>query len=164
LTSPEHLVAGRVGRPHGLDGSFHVTRPRPRLLTDELPLLIDGRPAKVLRRAGTADRPILRVDLADSREAVEALRGADLAVAREHAPALEEDEWWAEDLVGLQVVDGDRPVGEVIELLPLPANEVLRVARPDGPELLVPLVEDAVRDIDLEARLVDVDLVFLGEA
>ncbi len=26
------LPAGRIGRPHGLDGSFHVTRPRPGLL------------------------------------------------------------------------------------------------------------------------------------
>ena len=30
----EWLVAGVVGRPHGLDGSFHVARPRPQLLTE----------------------------------------------------------------------------------------------------------------------------------
>ena len=31
-TVVEWLAAGRVGRPHGLDGSFHVTRPRGALL------------------------------------------------------------------------------------------------------------------------------------
>ena len=33
----------------------------------------------------------------------------------------------------------------------------------DAPALLVPLVRDAVRDVDLDARVIDVDLAFLGE-
>ena len=43
------------------------------------------------------------------------------------------------------------------------ACEVLEVDRPDGSELLVPMVRDAIRSIDLEARRIDVDLGFLGE-
>ena len=45
----------------------------------------------------------------------------------------------------------------------LPSCEVLEVDRPDGSELLVPLVRDAIRSIDVEARRIDVDLGFLGE-
>ena len=45
----------------------------------------------------------------------------------------------------------------------LPSVEVLEVDRPDGSELLVPLVRDCIRSIDLEARRIDVDLGFLGE-
>ena len=157
------LVAGRVGRPHGLDGSFHVTRPRPPLLPLGGKLQVAGLDAEVVRRAGTDDRPILRIDVATTREAGEALRGEDLTVAREVAPPLGEDEWYAEDLVGLAVVDGDREVGTVRGLLPLPSCEALEVGRPTGPDLLVPLVGDAVRLVDLEAGRIDVDLVFLGE-
>lgn len=166
MSAPEQdrwLVAGRVGRPHGLDGSFHVTRPRPALLRLGARVRVADRDAEVVRRSGTEDRPILRLDVAADREAVEALRGRDLLVAREAAPDLEEDEWYAEDLVGLAVVDGERAVGTVAGLLPLPSCEALEVSRDGAPDLLVPLVRDAVRGVDLDAGRVDVDLAFLGE-
>jgi 16S rRNA processing protein RimM len=84
-------------------------------------------------------------------------------VPRSVLPALEEDEFWAEDLVGCAVTDGDRRVGEVARMLALPSVEVLEVVRPDGPPLLVPLVRDAIRSVDVPARRVDIDLEFLDE-
>jgi 16S rRNA processing protein RimM len=51
----------------------------------------------------------------------------------------------------------------VVRLLGLPSCEVLEVERSGGP-LLVPLVSDAVRSVDVAARRIDVDLRFLGEA
>jgi 16S rRNA processing protein RimM len=157
------LEAGRVGRPHGLDGSFHVTRPDPRLLA--LPeLLVDGAPARVDRRAGTDARPILRLEGHAGRAAAEALRGAQLAVRVADAPSLGEGEYWAHELEGCAVVDGSRAVGRVRRMVALPSCEALAVERPHGaPELLVPLVRDAVRSVDVAARRIDVDLAFLGE-
>jgi 16S rRNA processing protein RimM len=157
------LEAGRVGRPHGLDGSFHVTRPDARLLEGRGELLLDGRPVEVERRAGTSGRPILRLAGHATREAAEALRGAQLSVPADQAPALEEGEYWAHELEGCAVVDGDRAVGEVRRMLPLPSCEALEVARAEGGELLIPMVRDAVRSIDVRARRIDVDLSFLGE-
>jgi 16S rRNA processing protein RimM len=61
------------------------------------------------------------------------------------------------------VVDGSVEVGFVRQMSALPSVEVLEVDRADGSELLVPLVRDCVRSIDLEARRIDVDLGFLGE-
>lgn len=159
----EWLAAGRVGRPHGLDGSFHVTGARPGLLGLGNAVRVGEQKTEIERLAGTDERPILRLKLAATREATEALRGHDLFVPRAVAPALEADEWYATDLEGLRVVDGARDVGRVSRLLPLPSCEALEVARADGRELLVPLVRDAVRSVDLEAGTVDVDLAFLGE-
>ena len=48
------------------------------------------------------------------------------------------------------------------ELRALPSCEVLEVARDGREELLVPLIRDAVRSVDVEARRIDVDLAFLG--
>jgi len=99
------------------------------------------------------------------REAAEALRGAQLSLPVESAPPLEEGEFWAHELAGCAVVDGDRAVGEVRRMVPLPSCEALEVVRADGgPDLLVPMVRDAVRSVDVEARRVDVDLAFLGDA
>lgn len=157
------IAAGRVGRPHGLDGSFHVTRPDARLLADLEEVFVHGLPERIDRRAGTAERPILRLEQHPGRAAAEALRGAPLAVPAVRAPPLEPGEFWAHELAGCAVWDGDRRVGEVLRMLPLPSCEALEVAREDGGELLVPMVRDAVRAVDVRARRIDIDLAFLGE-
>jgi 16S rRNA processing protein RimM len=158
------LRAGRVGRPHGLDGSFHVTQPRPAMLDEGRTLRVGDREEEIVRRAGTEARPIVRLPSCTSRAAAAALRGTDLLVPRDEAPALEEDEWWPEQLEGCRVVDGEHDVGVVRELRALPSCEVLHVARDGRDELLVPLVRDAVRSVDVDARRIDVDMEFLGES
>ena len=157
------LEAGRVGRPHGLDGSFHVTRPDARLLAGGDEVYVNGVVERIDRRAGTDERPILRLEGHAGREAAEALRGAGLTVPADRAPALEEGEFWAHELVGCAVVDGERHVGEVRRMLPLPSCEALEVVLPDESELLVPMVRDAIRSVDVAARRIDVDVSFLGE-
>jgi 16S rRNA processing protein RimM len=93
------------------------------------------------------------------------LRGVELVVPRANAPELDEDEWWAADLEGCRVHDAGADVGVVRRLVALPSCEVLEVARADGgDDLLVPLVRDAVRRVDIERREIDIDLAFLGEA
>ena len=159
----EWLHAGRVGRPHGLDGSFHVTRPNVQLLQNAETVLVDDRELAVTRRAGTPRQLILRLEGHENRAASEALRGKDILVARAEAPELGPDEWWAEDLAGCSVHDGERPVGTVRRVVELPSCEMLEVERAGGGELLIPLVTDAVREVDLDRRAIDVDLRFLGE-
>jgi 16S rRNA processing protein RimM len=158
----EWLHAGRVGRPHGLDGSFHVTRPNAQLLENATSVMIDDRELQITRRAGTPQRLILRLEFHENRDAAEALRGKEILVARVAAPELGPDEWWAEDLVGCSVHDGTRAVGTVRQLVELPSCEMLVLERAEGGELLVPLVSDAVREVDLDRRAIDVDLRFLG--
>jgi 16S rRNA processing protein RimM len=156
------LHAGRIGRPHGLDGSFHVTRPRWLLLEPGATVRVGELDLEVERRAGTEDRPIVRLAAVSSRAQLDPLRGADLLVQRVAAPALPEGEFWAEELEGCAVVDGAIEVGVVVALVELPSCEALQVRRPAGEELLVPMVADAVREIDTTRRHVDVDLGFLG--
>jgi 16S rRNA processing protein RimM len=164
LTETEHwLRAGVVGRAHGLDGSFHVVEPVAALLELGAEVRLGETRRQIVRLAGHDGRPIVRLEGCDDRTAAEALRGSELLVARDAAPELEEDEWWATDLEGCAVRDGSREVGVVARLLALPSCEVLEVSRPAAPDLLVPLVRDAVREVDLDHRVIDVDLRFLGE-
>jgi 16S rRNA processing protein RimM len=153
------LEAGRVGRPHGLDGSVHVTRPNPDVpLAAGMRVQVRDVPREVVRRSGTDEAPIVRLEGCASREDAEALRGAPLLVAEADAPPLDEDEYWAHELAGCRVVDGDREVGEVARMIALPSCEALEVG-----DRLIPLVHDAIRSIDRERRVIDVDLGFLGE-
>jgi len=141
-----------------------VLEPNPTLLRAAGSVVVHGAAREVVRLAGHDRRLIVRLAGCEDRDSVEAMRGSELLVARAHAPALGPEEWWAEDLEGLSVLDGKRLVGTVLRLLALPSCEVLEVARTGGGEtLLVPLVNDAVRAVDLERGVVDVDLAFLGE-
>jgi 16S rRNA processing protein RimM len=117
-------------------------------------VVVAGEPRAIARRAGTAERPILRLEGCSTREDAEALRGAELLVPE----VLEEDEFWARDLVGCTVVDGSRVVGEVRRMIALPSCEALEVG-----SLLIPMVRDAIRSLDVEARRIDVDMEFVGE-
>ena len=162
-SSSDLLTVGVVGRPHGLDGSFHVSRARAGVLEPGAEVTVAGAVRTVERRSGTAERPIIRLAGAGDRSDAEALRGQSLCVARERLAPLEDDEYWAEDLEGCTVVDGDRRVGVVRRLLAYPSCELLEVERDAGQPLLVPLVRDAVRSVDTGARTIDVNLAFLGE-
>ena len=157
------LAAGRVGRPHGLDGSFYVTRPRPRLLDLGAEVGVAGERREIVRRAGTDRRPIVRLAGVVDRAGAEGLRGVDLTVAETDAPALAEGEWWSHELEGCAVRDGERLLGTVLRLLELPSCEALEVAPVEGgTPLLVPMVKDAIRRVEPAERRIDIDLDFLG--
>jgi len=149
------VPVGRVGRPHGLDGAFVVERAS----ADErrwqvgAVLLVDGVPATVelSRRVGGGRRAI-RLD-----RRVE--RGAELTVRLTELPPPEPDSYYAFQLVGLVVVDEDGcELGHVAEVHPGVANDNLELA--DG--TLVPLIDDAVHGIDLDAGRIVVDRGFLS--
>lgn len=171
------VPAGRVGRAHGLDGSFYVTGARSRLLAVGTAVTLSGRTATIVRRAGTDEHPIVRLEGISDREAAQELRGIELTVELAAAPALEEGEWWAQELEGCEVVDGERHVGTVVGLMELPSCEALevRLAPADADsagtpptsqrsELLVPMVRDAIRHVDPVGRRIDVDMSFLGDS
>lgn len=164
MSDPQRwLRAGRVGRPHGLDGSFHVAEAVPDLLRDGSVVNVGGQDRRINRRAGFDARPIIRLAGCEGRSAADGLRGQELLVARAVAPELDEDEWWVSDLEGCAVADGPHQVGIVTRVLELPSCEVLEVQREAHRPLLVPLIRDAVRDVDIAARRIDIDLRFLGE-
>lgn len=136
----------------------------PLLLVQGAQVVIDGRALRIIRRAGDDRRPIVRLEGVEDRAGAERLGGSVLLVERAEAPALGPDEWWAEDLEGCSVRDRGRPVGTVRRLLALPSCEVLEVERVGGgADLLVPLIADAVRQVDTARREIEVDLQFLGE-
>ena len=134
---------GKVGKPHGLDGSFFVEGPsnRPDAFARGNVVHVDGVPAEIVgSKRGAHGRPVIRLDRSASR-------GATLAVPRSELPPLPDDEYYAFQLVGLAVEEeGGRALGRVRDVLEYPANDVLELD--SGTSL--PLVEACVRQVDLE--------------
>jgi len=147
------VSAGRVGRPHGLDGSFYVNGPK-QPLAEGTVISVAGADRRVERRAGTDERPIVRLEGISDRDGAAALLGEQLLLDEEDE-RLEEGEFMVSDLVGC-TIEG---LGVVTGVIPGPSCDVLEV----GVEgVLVPLVSDAVKRVDVEARIIEIDREFLG--
>jgi 16S rRNA processing protein RimM len=90
------------------------------------------------------------------RNASEALQGLEVAVNRDEFPEAEEDEYYWDDLIGLDVVNAEGVVlGQVKGLLETGAHDVLQVT--GERERLIPFVEAYVREVDLPGRRIQVD-------
>ncbi len=146
-------MVGRVGRPHGLDGSFFVEEPSERAETFRTgaTLYVDGAPVKVVAsKRGSHDRPVIRLER-------RAERGTSLCVQREHLPPLGDDEYYAFQLVGLAVEEeGGRLLGRVADVVNYPANDVLEL----DSGVLLPLVGACVREVDLDGGRIVVSVGF----
>jgi 16S rRNA processing protein RimM len=143
------VTGGRVGRPHGLDGSFAVVDPRHPFAAGAS-VTIAGTRRRIERRAGTDERPLVRLEGIEDRRAAMALSGELLLVC----DSVGEREWLAEELLGC-LVEG---LGRVRAVIPGPSCDVLELE--DG--TLVPLVADAVQRVDTSSRSIQVNLRFLG--
>jgi 16S rRNA processing protein RimM len=133
---------GKVGKPHGLEGAFFVEEASedPERFAKGATLLVDGRPAQVVESKRAGGRPVIRVDR-------EVARGAALEVERDELPEPAEGEYYAFQLVGLEVEeDGGEKLGRVTEISSSPANDVLEL----DTGLALPLVDACVREVDLD--------------
>jgi 16S rRNA processing protein RimM len=143
LSAEELVVVGRVGKPHGLDGSFVVedaSEAEERFAVGA-ELISAGEPVRVEAAKRAGGRLVLRLDR-------RLPRGAALEIPRSDLPPPAEGSYYVFQLVGLEVVEeGGRPLGRVHEVAPGIANDVLEL---DSGESL-PLVEDCVLEVDLSA-------------
>ena len=96
----------------------------------------------------------------DDINEVEAFRNCDIYVSREDAIPLEEGEYYISDVIGSDVYeDNDNHLGTITDVLQTGANDVFIVAMENGRELLVPVINDCVIEIDTENKKVIVKLM-----
>jgi 16S rRNA processing protein RimM len=105
------------------------------------------------------DRLIARIDGVVDRAAAEALKGTQLFLPREALPAIEgEDEYYVEDLMGLQAELRDGSAyGEIVAVHDFGAGQVLEIAPANGPTVMFPFTVQAVSLVDVAAGRMVVD-------
>ena len=153
------LVAGEVGKPHGLGGEVYVDRisdDPDRFGPGSKLIHADGRELVVAGSRSHRNRMLVKFEGVDDRTAAEGLRGT-LMIPSEEARSLEDDEYWPHELAGCMVVLGDgTAVGEVAEVVPAPAHDLLQIRTPSG-DRLVPIVKDIVVAVDVAAGRITID-------
>lgn len=152
------LLAGEIGKPHGLAGEVYVVvisddpqrfAPGSELLHD------DGRPLVVATSRAHGDRFLVRFEGIETREQAMQLRGP-LYIEAGQARSLEPDEFWHDDLIGCSVTVSGAPVGTVTGVISGAVQDLLQVETERG-ERLVPLVKQIVTAVDMTSGTIVVD-------
>ena len=146
------VQVGRVGKPHGLEGAFVVEEASddPERFAEGVTLLVGGEPARVVESKRAGGRPVIRLDR-------DVERGDSIQVERSELPSTEEGEYYAFQLVGLEVEEaGGEKLGRVTEVSSGPANDVLEL----DTGLALPLVDACVQEVDLAAGRIVVQTGF----
>ena len=100
---------------------------------------------------------LLHLKGVEDRNQAELMAGLSLWVRREDALPLDEDEYYFKDLLDCDVVDENgEVVGTVVDVMETGANDVLVVEDTEGKEILLPIIEDCVLDIDVEKQKITI--------
>lgn len=106
------------------------------------------------------DFVILKLKNVDSVEDAEKLRNMSLYVNREDSYKLKQNEYFLADLNGLVVknIDNNEIIGKVTDILETKTQSIL-VIKNESKEVLIPLVDEFIKNIDLENKLIQVKLL-----
>ena len=159
-TIPGRIAVGRINGIWGMKGHVKVTAlsTNPERLKADSVVLLHGRPTKILEVVSPQGYPIIRFQGYPDRTAAELLRDAIIEIDEADLRPLPEDEYYIDDLVGLEVVTTDgEAIGRLTEVLGTGANDVYVVARPGLRDALIPAIGDVVISVDLEAKRMVID-------
>jgi 16S rRNA processing protein RimM len=155
------MVIGRIVGAFGVHGEAKVE-----LLTDfpdrfngleHVLLGPDLKPATITAVRSHKGRLLIRLENVETPEAVEALRGAELAVPREEAVELPEGHYYLEDVIGCVVLTvSGAQVGKVMDVLRTGSNDVFVVGSGND-ATLIPVIKDAIADLNLRERRIVVE-------
>ncbi len=145
---------GRLGRPHALGGGLKFRSEAPEaLLAQPRVYLAELGWRAVERVEALGEDLVVFFSGVETREAAEELAGLDVLLEPEQLPE-PEGGWYYFQLVGLPVLLGGEPLGEVVDVMDTGAQDVL-VVRKGARRLLVPLQAPYVEVSGEAVRLVD---------
>jgi 16S rRNA processing protein RimM len=115
--------------------------------------LEDGRTLTVESSRPHKDRLLVRFREVQSREQAEALQRALLVVPESLSPELPEGSWWDHRIVGCALeTDTGRALGTVRDVIHTAANDVWSAVDDEGTETLIPVLQDVILDVDMDAK------------
>jgi 16S rRNA processing protein RimM len=160
---PEKICVARIGAAHGVRGAVKLWTftEDPFAVKAYGPLSTkDGaRQFEVTSARLAKDHLVATFKDVTSREEAERLNGIELYVAREKLPDTEDDEYYHADLIGLAAVTTtDEPLGRVVAIHNFGAGDIIEIAPPNGPTMMLPFTNAVVPTVDMSAGRVVIEL------
>lgn len=155
------VLLARVGAPHGVKGEVRVKSftSNPLALAEYNPLFAgDGRRFEITSARPSKTVLVVRFKGINSREAAETLNGVELFADRSGLPELDgEDEFYAGDLVGLQVVEtGGKVFGKVRAVHDFGAGDIVEIDLVSGGQEMFAFTRAIFPHVDLDAGTITI--------
>jgi 16S rRNA processing protein RimM len=91
---------------------------------------------------------------------VEAFKGSILKVPKDQLGQLDEGEYYFHQIVGCKVIsENDEEIGEIKEILTPGANDVWVVNGKNGKEILIPFIDDIVKEININDKVIKIEVM-----
>ena len=151
------LLCAKIVNTHGVMGEMKAIclADSPAFFRKIKTLYVDGMPYTLKGVKEHKGNLLIRFDGVDSMDKAEALKGRDIFVKREDAPPLPEGRYYIVDLIGLSVIkDSGEEVGTVTDVFATGSNDVYEVTNENGKKYYIPVIDDVVKEIDLEGKKV----------
>ncbi|MDD6207331.1 MAG: ribosome maturation factor RimM [Clostridiales bacterium] len=162
----DYLRVGVISNTHGIRGEVKVfpTTDEKERFDDLEYVFVDTGKEKIRLDIQNVkyfkNMVILKFKGFDDINEIEKYKGSDLLITREQAVPLEPGQFFLCDVIDSTVVEENgNPVGILTEVLTTAANDVFVVKMENGKEVLLPVIEDCVKQIDLEQKIVTVYLM-----
>jgi 16S rRNA processing protein RimM len=157
------ICVARIGAAHGVRGAVKLWTftEDPLAVKHYGPLTTkDGtRQFEVTHAREARDHLVATLKGIATREEAERLNGVELYIARDKLPETDEGEYYHADLIGLAAVTTtEQPIGRVIAIHNFGAGDIIEIAPPHGPTLLLPFTNAVVPTVDLAGGRVVIEL------
>ncbi|MFC2950132.1 ribosome maturation factor RimM [Virgibacillus sediminis] len=157
---------GKIVNTHGIRGDVKVLRIsdfEDRFDTGKKVYIADENDAQPQVLTIAAHRQhkgfdLIRFEGYENINDVEQFKGKNLKISEDQLTELEENEFYYHEIIGCEVYtsSGDM-LGVIKEILSPGANDVWVVKQPKGKEILLPYIEEVVKDVDVEAKKVTIE-------
>jgi 16S rRNA processing protein RimM len=161
--SPSQICVARIGAAHGVRGAVKLWTftEDPLAVKAYGPLVTkDGaRQFEVTHAREAKGHLVATLKGIGTREEAERLNGVELYIARDKLPAIDENEYYHADLIGLDAVNAaNEPLGRVIAIHNFGAGDIIEIAPAHGATMLLPFTNAVVPSVDLAGGRVIIEL------
>lgn len=167
MPTPNYYHVGKIVNTHGIRGEVKVV-PITDFVDDRFKVgtqLVIEKNDQYLPVTVASARPhkgmeLVKFDGLDNINEVERFRNCFLSVSEDQQAELEDGQYYYHQIIGLDVVTDDgRHLGKIKEIMSPGANDVWVVQRTNQQDLLLPVIKDVIKKVDLDQQVVTVELL-----
>lgn len=158
----EILEIGRVVNTHGIRGELKIQPwcDDPAIFDELEYIYIDGRRYVITRSRFHKTCEIVAVEGIDNINDAELLKNKIVTVEREQLGELPEGTYYIADIIGLSVVtDAGAELGKIGQVISTGSNDVYEVEREGKKPLLLPVIDEVVKEVNIDEGYVTVSLM-----
>ncbi len=162
----DYIYIGRVANTHGVRGGvkvFPTTDDINRFRKLKTIILEDTKGKdteyKILGLKYAGQFAVLQLEGVDDIESALLLKQSIVKIPRKEALPLGKDEFYVEDLIGVEIFENNEQIGVLKDVMFTGSNEVYIIDMVDGRELLLPAIKDCVLKVSLRKNRMDVHVM-----